>query len=392
MAADTVGIFFDEPDWAFHNIATQLSRVAGRDVRLLAIARTDWFGRTRVAERLVAQCDTLVFLWRFDLLVYLETVSAEGWERLLSPERPALVTMVYDHIYGSPDELALYGDPFALSDVSATCSERLRADYAASPHLPTLRHVLPDGVDLEAFSPMGPRAPGPLRIGWVGNSAWGASTSSEDVKGKTSILMPALELLRQRGTPFEVRIADKAVRQLPRTEMPGFYRDLDVLVCCSSMEGTPNPVIEAMATGAGVVSTRVGIVPEVFGPRQRDFLLAERSPQALAAALDRLAREPETLAALRAENLARREDLSWESRWPLWQAMLADARAARDGAGGRAVDAALAAYREGSRTRLQRVRRVVTGNRLAYRAYEKLLRRYPAAIRRAKRALVGTRV
>ncbi|WZB73295.1 glycosyltransferase family 4 protein [Achromobacter xylosoxidans] len=44
--------------------------------------------------------------------------------------------------------------------------------------------------------------------------------------------------------------------------MPAYYNSLDLYVCPSAIEGTPNPVLEAMACGVPVISTDVGIVPK----------------------------------------------------------------------------------------------------------------------------------
>ena len=381
-----VTIFYDEPEWAFHNIAVNLSRVAPEGIVFRAISRTEWFGRTRAAEEAAAISDVVVFLWRFDLLAYLDTLSPEGWARLLSPERPAIVTMIYDHLYTDPEDLAYYGDPFALSDGWAACSGRLRDIYSAADHLPDPAHVVPDGVDIGVFTPGDRQAEGPLRIGWVGNSAWGL-TEGEDFKGRHTILAPALELLKARGVSFELRLADKAEQRRPRAEMPEFYRDIDVLVCSAAIEGTPNPVLEAMATGTAVVSTDVGIVRDVFGPEQRRFILKERSPEALAEALGRLAQDPGALVRLREENLAARPRISWESRWPAWEALIADALAARAAGRGDEVSGRLRLFRTRKRSRLERLRRTVAGNRIAFRAYETAVRRFPSLVRRTKRLI-----
>ncbi|MCK4821676.1 glycosyltransferase family 4 protein, partial [bacterium] len=45
--------------------------------------------------------------------------------------------------------------------------------------------------------------------------------------------------------------------------MRQFYNSLDVYVCASRVEGTPRPVIEAAACGVPIISTDVGIIPEL---------------------------------------------------------------------------------------------------------------------------------
>ena len=46
-------------------------------------------------------------------------------------------------------------------------------------------------------------------------------------------------------------------------EMREFYRSLDVYVCASRNEGTPNPCLEAAACGVPLLTTRVGNMPEL---------------------------------------------------------------------------------------------------------------------------------
>jgi glycosyltransferase involved in cell wall biosynthesis len=384
MARQAVTVFYDVPDWAFHNVAASVARIGAADCAFHLLGRDDWFGRPAVARDAVFASDVAVFLWRFDLLAFLDTLDPASWGRLLSPGRPAFATVVYDHLYQSADELAALGDPFALSDAVAACSPRLRDVHAAAPHLPDIAHVVPDGVDLARFrAGPGRRAGQPLRIGWVGNSEWG-ETVGRDLKGRHGVFEPALARLTASGRRFERRVADRAERPVPRAGMPGFYHDLDVLVCTSAIEGTPNPVLEAVAAGVAVVSTDVGVVRDVLGPAQAHFILPERSPDALARALAELIDRPETVDALREENLARRDSLAWETRWPLWRAMLDEARAAAAAPG---AEAGLRRFRARQRRGLALLRRAVAGNRAAYRAYEALRGRFPGAIRHTKALL-----
>ncbi len=63
------------------------------------------------------------------------------------------------------------------------------------------------------------------------------------------------------------------------------------LVVPSRAESMPYVVLEAIAAGLPLVATRVGGIPEIFGPRA-DELVPPGDPEALAAAIDRLMADP----------------------------------------------------------------------------------------------------
>jgi len=178
--------------------------------------------------------------------------------------------------------------------------------------------MTPDGVDLDLFSAsalerlveVGSR---PLRVGWVGNSAWGAEVLT-DPKGFNTILKPALEHLGGQGVQVEGIFADRKMQHIPRHRMPAYYRSIDVLVCTSSIEGTPNPILEAMACGVPVISTNVGIVPEALGPLQKEFILEERTIEHLKNAIVRLVGNGELLKRLSQENLVQIQVWDWRAR------------------------------------------------------------------------------
>lgn len=378
-----IALFYDVPNWAFHNVASNVARVMRHyDVRLYG--REDWFGRRAVVQEIAQRADVLVFLWRFDILAFLDCLDAKSWRRFTGPERPALVTVVYDHLYQDQTSLDEIGDPFAVADLVCTSSERLCRAYTASPDLPGIFCTLPDGVDLSRFVPSGgPGLHHPPRIGWVGNSRW-ASTLADDLKGRRTVFNPAISRLKAGGWEFETRVADTSEHRIPHVQMPAFYRDLDILVCTSAMEGTPNPVLEAMASGTAIVTSDVGVVHEVLGPRQSAFILPERSPNAFAEALERLLRDPVLCMDLRAENLARRNRLGWSSRAPLWDGMFEAALEVRHRPQARV---ALEHYRQRARSGIERARRLVATNPLAFRAYETMRAHTPGVIRQGKRIL-----
>jgi len=86
-----------------------------------------------------------------------------------------------------------------------------------------------------------------LVVGWVGNSL------------NTYKNLDTLKNLVKDKNWIELKIQDKST-PIPHDEMVNFYHSVDVLVCVSSAEGTPNPILEAAACGKPWISTNVGIV------------------------------------------------------------------------------------------------------------------------------------
>jgi glycosyltransferase involved in cell wall biosynthesis len=71
-------------------------------------------------------------------------------------------------------------------------------------------------------------------------------------------------------------------------QLPTWLRTSDVLALPSAHEGLPTAVIEALACGVPVVATPVGDVPRLVHDGKNGLILRERTPQALAQALDRV--------------------------------------------------------------------------------------------------------
>ena len=75
-----------------------------------------------------------------------------------------------------------------------------------------------------------------------------------------SVIRPAVD--RVPGATFHGAIREERWRDA--REMRDFYRGLDVYVCASVSEGTPNPCLEAASCGVPVVTTPVGAMPELI--------------------------------------------------------------------------------------------------------------------------------
>jgi glycosyltransferase involved in cell wall biosynthesis len=78
----------------------------------------------------------------------------------------------------------------------------------------------------------------------------------------------------------------------PHDEVPHWLAACDVLALPSWNEGTPNVVLEALASGRRVVATRVGGTPDVVSSEVLGELVPPRDPSAFAAALGRALGEP----------------------------------------------------------------------------------------------------
>ena len=187
-------------------------------------------------------------------------------------------------------------------------------------------HVVPNGVAEEYFLP--PRVPSadpatgsgpdPLRLLFVGRL---------DVQKNVARLLDAMA---QVAEPVRLRlVGDGDLREGlkeqanrlgldDRVEFVGRkhgedlvkeYADAELFVLPSDREGMALVVLEAMAAGLPVLATAVpGNIETVEGAG----VLVPPTPQALAAAIDRLARDRSALAALAAAGAARVADSRWD--------------------------------------------------------------------------------
>ncbi len=89
----------------------------------------------------------------------------------------------------------------------------------------------------------------------------------------------------------------------PTDDVAAFYAAIDIYVSPSRTEGFPNVVAEAMAAGRAVIATDVGGTREVVG--EAGTLVRSEDPEALAAAMVRVAGDATLRTTLAAEGSAR---------------------------------------------------------------------------------------
>jgi glycosyltransferase involved in cell wall biosynthesis len=90
----------------------------------------------------------------------------------------------------------------------------------------------------------------------------------------------------------ELGIGDNVVFLGVRTDIPDVLDALDIAVSSSDFEGSPLSVMEYMEAARPVVATRVGGVPDLIDDGVHGLLVEPQDPDAFAAAVAKLLRDP----------------------------------------------------------------------------------------------------
>jgi len=203
------------------------------------------------------------------------------------------------HSESLPAGLGLAEANLLLADFAAVGCTSLRLQTAFAPLRPVFT---PNGYDPEVFYPAAlPPLNQGLKAIWVGNPDPLRHGSN---KGLNEILRPALAALP--GVSLAIASRQKALRY---QQMGHFYRSGHLYLCASQHEGTPLPLLEAMACGRPVLTTAVGIAAEVVD--DGCGLVLPRCPQAFRRAVQQLSFQPERLQAMGQQARVRVQDRTW---------------------------------------------------------------------------------
>jgi len=211
---------------------------------------------------------------------------------------------------------------------------------------------IPIGVDIERF-PLGDSAArqaareelglpesafvvGSFQKDGVG---WGDGLEPKAIKGPDT-LVAVLEQARARIPTLAVLLTGPArgyVRgELERLEIPyrhahldsrdelvRAYHALDVYLVTSRQEGGPKSVLESMAAGVPLVTTRVGQAQEIVADGQNALLVDVDHAEALAGAVLRLRDDTELATSLAAVGRVTAQGYAYVQLDPAWDALLA---------------------------------------------------------------------
>jgi glycosyltransferase involved in cell wall biosynthesis len=203
---------------------------------------------------------------------------------------------------------------------------------------------IPIGVDVGEFAPgesvraeLGVPASafvvGSLLKDGVG---WGEGLEPKTIKGP-DVMLRALELARPRIPELFVLLTGPARgfvraglerlgipylhRHAERAELPLVYRAIDVCLVASRQEGGPKAVLESMASGVPILTTRVGQATDLVRNGENGFIVDVEDAEGLAGWLERIHAGID-LGPLREAARATAEAHSYEALTPRWRQLL----------------------------------------------------------------------
>jgi glycosyltransferase involved in cell wall biosynthesis len=110
--------------------------------------------------------------------------------------------------------------------------------------------------------------------------------------------------------------------RVPKSDTPLWLDKGDIFLNTPRVDNTPVSVLEAMACGLCIVSTKVGGIPYLLEDQTDALLVPTDDPVAMAAAVRRLLTDPALADRLSAKARAKAERHDWPVILPQWEALL----------------------------------------------------------------------
>lgn len=125
------------------------------------------------------------------------------------------------------------------------------------------------------------------------------------------------ELAGELGVGDQVQFSGR----LDRQQIASLYTESHIMLNPTRVDNMPNSVLEAMACGLPVISTDVGGVPYILRHEHNGLLVPVDDPEAMAAAILRLVRDPALGRALAETGLRQVQQYTWPVVRDQWLAL-----------------------------------------------------------------------
>ena len=187
------------------------------------------------------------------------------------------------------------------------CNSKAAAERLSQRGVPASKQIIiPNGLANEAFEPAQPVLPRESSVVRVGMIA----RMNGPYKKQDAFLRAASRIYQQCPEAEFVLVGDGQYRRQfedlaaklglgsrvkflgERNDIPAVLAGLDITAVPSSSESLPNIILESMAAGVAVVTTRVGGIPEIVEHEKTGLLTAPDNEFELANAIERFIKEP----------------------------------------------------------------------------------------------------
>lgn len=262
----------DRPGWAYDILAQSLCRHTSHEQMSIAYVSDI---RENIAFVDFSEFDVVFFFLWYDAMRY--GVKIKGFEFRKS-------------CVGIHSLSSWSGRGLDVHQASLVCNQFAAAGYI-SKEIDTLLSLergffTPNGVERDLFYPAALPPLDTLRLMWVGNPG---NKHHGINKGFHSIVRPVIEEFKERGVMLSTATPDAPVS---REEMGDFYRSNHMLICASQHEGGPLPIVESLACGRPVITTAVGVVPEIVIDGENGIII-ERKRSSLRDAIQAMIEDKE---------------------------------------------------------------------------------------------------
>jgi glycosyltransferase involved in cell wall biosynthesis len=255
--------------WCFDNISKIIKRYLGKKYKI-------YIEHCFTGENYITKYSQV----KFDLIIKFWYGWNEYYDPFLQFSYARKAICIYDYLYWNKEIIKrpnpclmnkFYGNINNADAILYSCpkiKELLEKNFKDIISNKKMIHIY-DGVSTELFYPKEylPQRD-KLVVGWVGNS---------EVFHKKFHVLKAIV----RGVEWIKFVSQKSDNPISHDKMVDFYHNIDVLVCVSDCEGTPNPILEASASGRAWISTDVGIVRILYNSSSDDikpgFIVSDKS-------------------------------------------------------------------------------------------------------------------
>lgn len=307
MGRKKIAFVVDIKGWAFDIIARHVKKQLS-DEYIIKIYYWESYPSAKgfIKNLLLDKVDHVHFFFREQLKVIFDTLNGKDKD-VIYFNKLIITTHIPDYLYSSDVELFerkkifdFVNGYFVINSELGNIYEKTGIiekplgviyDWPLSECITRSIDVLPSNKDI-------------INIMWAGNSKWGDYAGYIDYKGFNGIIMPVIQQLQSDGFQIKFTAFDSAVKRYPREEVLDALGKSDILLIASEAEGTPLTLIEAMAAGVAVVTTRVGIAPEVLSGQYSKYTLVDRSFKAFYESLKVLIRDKQKLSDIKLNNQA----------------------------------------------------------------------------------------